>query len=73
MSHKSTCFVLSFSLQRAGYSSSFLGRSAGYNTTGYENSFFGSGAGGFNTTGNYNSFFGTSVGVWNTTGYGRGW
>jgi hypothetical protein len=59
-------------------SNTFLGESAGLNTTpdpllflaaGKLNSFFGAAAGQSNTTGNTNAFFGVRTGASNTTGY----
>ena len=46
----------------------FVGFSAGTNTTNGANSFFGSAAGNANTTGGFNSFFGASTGAGNTSG-----
>lgn len=55
---------------------SFVGLSAGENTTGKDNAFFGKSAGFANTTGDGNAFFGKSAGEANKTGnynsfYGR--
>jgi hypothetical protein len=54
-----------------GSNNSFFGNAAGYNNTGYDNSFFGEQAGSTNTTGRSNSFFGVFAGRFNQTGTGN--
>ena len=55
-------------LSVAGQDNTFVGLSAGLNTTGNANSFFGSSAGAANTSGIGNSFFGRHAGLNNTEG-----
>ena len=52
-----------------GVDGTFVGRNAGFNSTGGLNSFFGGSAGRENTTGNYNDFFGYAAGWNNTVGH----
>ena len=58
-------------MSRPGLGNIFVGTAGANNTTGQENSFFGSFNGSFNTIGSKNSFFGSGTGFKNTTGSGN--
>jgi hypothetical protein len=55
-------------LRSPGTGNLFAGFSAGFATTGFSNSFFGTSAGQLTTTGEQNSFFGNAAGLVNVTG-----